>query len=270
MLYYALDHNSKTFTKDFDAAITELKKHSIITYRRYNDTFSIWEGSDIDIEAKLREAETHVNTTVALATNLSHYMPPRPLVARRHLFDKGTLRYFTVRYTNLENFDVDLIKPPDKPDGLLLYALPTSEYEAEQVRKKAKQVNEKEVLIAIPNSIGSLQEAAFEVAKLRWVQQNTPELQRNNVANRELSARLIEAEADVSRQLKAIFDEANENTCRWYHKGQDKTKTIKTHSARNAYLSTICNQVYNKTPILRNELINRRKISGTVTAARRN
>ena len=269
LLYYALDNNSKTFTKDFDVAITKLKKHSIIIYRRYNDTFSIWEGSDIDIETKLREAETHVNTTVAVATNLSHYMPTRPLVARRHLFDKGTLRYFTVRYTNLENFDVNLIKPPDKPDGLLLYALPASEYEAEQLRKKAKQVNEKEVLIAIPNSIGSLQEAAFEVAKLRWVQQNTPELQRNNVASRELSARLIEAEADVSRQLKAIFDEAHENTCRWYHKGQEKTKTISTYSARNAYLSQICDKVYNKTPILRNELINRRKISGTVTAARR-
>ena len=34
-------------------------------------------------------------------------------------------------------------------------------------------------------------------------------------------------------------------------------------------MSTICDQVYNRTPTLRNELINRRKISGTVTAARR-
>ena len=269
LLYYALNNNSKTFTKVFDAAIAELKKHSIIIYRRYNDTFSIWEGSDIDIEAKLLEAETHVNTTIALARNLSHYMPTRPLVAQRHLFDKGTLRYFTVRYTDLENFDADLRKPLEDADGLVLYTLPINEYESEQLRKKAKQVNEKKVLIAIPDSIGPLQEAAFEVAKLRWVQQNTSELQRNNVASRELSARLIEAEADVSRQLKAIFDEANENTCRWYHKGQNKTKTIQTHSARNVYLSKICNQVYNKTPILRNELINRRKISGTATAARR-
>ena len=267
LLHYALDDNSKTFTKKFDSAITELEKHSIIIHRRYNDTFLIWEGSDIDIEAKLREAETHVNTTVALATNLSRYMPTRPLVARRHLFDKGTLRYFTVRYTNFENFDVDLMEPSDEPDGLLLYALPASEHEAEQLRRKAKKVNEKDVLIAIPDSIGSLQEAVFEVAKLHWVQQNTPELQSDNAARRELSAQLIEAETDVSRQLKAIFDEDNENTCCWYHKGEKKP--ISTHSARNIYLSKICDQVYNRTPILQNELINRRKISGTVTAARR-
>lgn len=268
LLYYALDDNSKTFAKDFRFAITELKKHSIIIYRRYNDTFSIWEGSDIDIEAKLLEAETHVNATGALAINLSHYMPKRSLVARRHLIDKGTLRYFTVRYTDFENFDVDLKESLEDADGLVLYALPISEYELEPLRKKAKNVNREEVLIAIPDSIGSLQEAVYEVAKLRWVQQNTSELQRNQVARRELSARFIEAEADVSRQLKAIFDEDNESTCRWYHKGQQK-KNISTHSVRNVYLSTICDQVYNQTPILRNELINRRKISGTVTAARR-
>ena len=37
----------------------------------------------------------------------------------------------------------------------------------------------------------------------------------------------------------------------------------------NDYLSRICDIVYNETPIFQNELINRRKISGTVTAARR-
>ncbi|MDE0011889.1 MAG: hypothetical protein OXU36_12115 [Candidatus Poribacteria bacterium] len=268
LLYYALDDNSKTFAKDFRFAITELKKHSIIIYRHYNDTFSIWEGSDIDIEAKLLEAETHVNATGALDINLSHYMPKRPLVAKRHLFDKGTLRYFTVRYTDLENFDVNLKESLEDADGLVLYALPISESESEQLRKKAKKVNREEVLIAIPNSIGSLQEAVCEVAKLRWVQQHISKLLRNQVARRELSARLIEAEEDVSRQLKAIFDEDNKSTCRWYHKGRQK-KNISTHSVRNVYLSTICDQVYNRTPILRNELINRRKISGTVTAARR-
>ena len=267
VLYYALDDNSKSFSKEFDFALTELENHSIITYRRYNDTFTIWEGSDINIETKLREAEIHVDRKVALATNLSRYMPIRPLVARRHLFETGTLRYFTVRYTDFENFDVDLRTSLNDADGLLLYALPTSEYESKQLREKAKKVNQKEVLIAIPDSIGSLQETVFEVAKLRWIQQNTPELQNDSAARRELSVRLLEAETDITRQLKAIFDEDNESTCHWYHKGQEKPVT--SDGSRNAWLSEICDHVFCETPIIRNELINRRKISGTVTAARR-
>ena len=270
LLHYALDDNSESFTKEFDSALTELEKRSIIIHRRYNDTYVLWEGSDIDIEKKLREAATHVDTKVTLATNLSRYMSTRPLVAQRHLYQKGTLRHFVICYTDLEKFDVDLRESlDDKADGLLLYALPTSEHEAEQLRQKAKKVTQEAVLIAIPDSIGSLQEAVSEIARLHWIQQKTPELRNDRVARRELSARITEAEKDVEGQLKAIFAETNENTCHWYHKGQDKTKTISTHSARNAYLSQICDQVYNKTPILRNELINRRKISGTVTAARR-
>ena len=267
LLCYALDDGTKGFDTEFSETLATLKNRSIVIHRRYNDTYVLWEGSDIDIEAKLREAEIHVDRNVALATNLSRYMPTRPLVARRHLFQTGTLRYFVIRYTDLENFDADLRGPLDEADGLVIYALPVSEYEAKQLRKKVKEASRKEVLIAIPDSIGSLQEAIFEVARLRWIQQNTPELQNDDAARRELSVRLLEAETDVSRQLKAIFDEDNENTCRWYHKG--KLKPIGSHQERNEYLSKICKQVYGKTPILQNELINRRKISGTVTAARR-
>ena len=269
LLHYALDDNSEFFTKEFDSVLTELENRSIITYRRYNDTYVLWEGSDIDIEEKLREAATHVDTKVTLTTNLSRYTLTRPLVARRHLHQKGTLRYFVICYTDLENFDVDLRKSLDgEADGLLLYALPTSEYESEQLRKKAKKVTQEAVLIAIPDSIGSLQEAVSEIARLHWIQQNTPELQNDRVARRELSARITEAETDVEGQLKAIFSGDSENSCIWFYKGK-RLKNINSQRERNEHLSKICNQVYRKTPILQNELINRQKISGTVTAARR-
>ena len=160
-----------------------------------------------------------------------------------------------------------MTEPHEDADGLILYTLPASKHETQQLHKKAERASRKNVLIAIPDFIGLLQEAVFEVARLHWIQQNTPELQKDDVARRELSARLMEAEMDISRQLKAIFGEDNVNTCRWYHDGQQIS--IESDLARNAYLSEICKQVYYETPILRNELINRRKISGTVTAARR-
>ena len=268
LLRYALEDNTEAFATEFSEALETLKNRSIATYRRYNDTFVLWEGSDIDLEVKLREAETQVDRKVALATNLSRYMSSRPLVARQHLFETGTLRYFTIRYTDLANFDADLEKPFDEADGLLLYALPASEHEAEQLRERIKKIKKEEVLIAIPDSVGILQETVFEIARLHWIQQNTPELQNDEAARRELSVRLLETETDVSRQLKAIFDEDSENSCMWFYKGKS-LKNINSQRERNEHLSKICNQVYRKTPILQNELINRRKISGTVTAARR-
>ncbi|MXV76913.1 hypothetical protein F4001_01045, partial [Candidatus Poribacteria bacterium] len=100
LLHYALDDNSSEFETEFSEVLLTLQKRSIITYRRHNDIYAIWEGSDVDIEERLSVAESRVNTKAALATDLSRYMPMRPLVARRHLHQTGTLRYFTIRYTD--------------------------------------------------------------------------------------------------------------------------------------------------------------------------
>ena len=270
LLYYALDDNTEEFATEFKNALSTLKRRSIVIHRSYNDVYALWEGSDVDIEARLRDAAAHVDTKVALATDLSRYMPTRPLVARRHLFQTGTLRYFTVRYTDLENFDPDLAEPLDDADGFILYALPASE---EEVTKLVERVNDRdtknreEVLIAIPRTIGFLRDAVTQLAYLHWIAENTPELEGDAVARRELSVRMIEAERGVTGRLVEIFGENSEGSCTWYHKGQPTD--INSPKARNTYLSEICDVVYHKTPFIRNELINRRKISGAATNARK-
>ena len=271
LLRYALDDNTEEFSVEFENALSTLKTRSIVIYRSYNNVYTLWEGSDIDIEAKLREAAVHVDTKVALATDLSRYMPISPLVARRHLFQTGTLRYFAVRYTDIDNFDDDLEKSLDEADGLVLYALPVTKEEGKKLVEKAsdrKIANRVEVLIAIPRAINFLRDAVTQLAYLHWISEHTPELEDDAIARRELSARRIEAEREVSERLKEIFGGNDESTCEWYHHGH-KITTINSQGARNAYLSKICDDIYDKTPIIRNELINRRKISGAATTARK-
>ena len=270
LLRYALDDDTEEFDTEFVDALTTLERRSIVTYRRHNDIYALWEGSDIDIEAKLREAETHVDTKAALATDLTRYMPTRPLVARRHLHETGTLRYFAVRYTDFENFDADLNEPLEDADGLILYALPSNEQEVTQLIEKASNIDiaiRKEVLIAIPHTIGFLSDAVTQLISLDWIADKTPELQSDAVARRELSKRLAEVEREVSKRLTDIFSANNKETCYWYYKGQQAD--IDSQRMRNAHLSKICDAVYHKTPFIRNELINRRKISGAATGARK-
>ena len=276
LLYYALDDNTEEFASEFKNALSTLIRRSIVIHRSYNDVYALWEGSDIDIEARLRDAAAHVDTKVALASDLSRYMPTRPLVARRHLFETGTLRYFTVRYTNSENFDADLNDPLSDADGLVLYALPTNEEDGTQLVEKTNDrdtANRDEVLIAIPRTIGFLRDAVTQLAHLHWIAENTPELDGDAVARRELSVRMIEAERRVSNRLTEIFGDNSEDSCTWYHKGTSYHKgqpaSINSPKARNTYLSKICDDIYNKTPFIRNELINRRKISGAATTARK-
>ena len=293
LLCYALNDNIEIFQNEvgepvesFESALAMLKQHSIVIYRRYNDTYALWEGSDIDVEAQLREARAQVDPNLRLPTALSALIQLQPLVARRHLFLTGTLRYFAVRYTDLEGFDADLQMLSDDTDGLVLYTLPASEFEAGQLLKKATETlvaDREEVLIAIPQSIGFLRDAVLELWCLGWVEENTPELYGDATARRELWARRTEAEREVSERLNSLFSgsiaspqagdrlmpsgKSNAGVCLWYHNG--KQVQIASRRALNEYLSTICDAVYSKTPILRNELINRRQISSQAASARR-
>ena len=301
LLRYALDDGMDTFQNEvdepvalnpdtvgvesFESALAILEQRSIVIYRRYNDTYALWEGSDIDIESRLREAAAHLDPNLRLPAALSALVQPQPLIARRHLFVTGTLRYFTVRYTDLEEFDTDLL-PSDDTDGLVLYTLPASELEAEQLTKKATETSvadREEVLIAIPQSIGFLRDAVLELWCLGWVEENTPELAGDATARRELWARHTEAEREVSEQLTSLFSgniaspqekigstlngKGDTGGCSWYHNGEPTP--IASRRGLNAYLSEICDSVYNATPILRNELINRRQISSQAASARK-
>ena len=291
LLRYALDDGTEKFQNEvdesaesFESALAMLDRRSIAIYRRYNDAYALWAGSDIDIEARLREAREQLDPNLRLPTALSTLTQPRPLIACRHLFVKGTLRYFAVRYTDLEGFDADLQMPFNEADGLVLYALPTSEFEVKQLRKKATEASvkvRKELLIAIPQSIGFLRDVVLELWCLQWVEDNTSELEGDATARRELWARRTEAEREVSEQLTALFSgniatpqvgsmptrKDDTGDCSWYHKG--RKKPITSRRSLNEYLSKICHSVYPKTPILRNELINRRQISSQAAAARR-
>ena len=224
----------------------------------------------LTLRQDLREAERHIDTKDALATDLSLYLPTRPLVARRHLFETGTLRHFTVQYTDLENFDADLENPIDDADGLVLYALPLNEHEVKQLIEKttnAEHTHRPDILIAIPHTIGTLQDTVTQLVSLRWVAENTPELNGDAVARGELSVQQVQAEKEALDRLTAIFGGNSKSACIWYHKGQPVN--INSQRARNTFLSKICDEVYDKTPVIQNELINRRKISGTITTARK-
>ena len=177
LLRYALDDGTENYSQEFESALSELEKRSIAIYRRHNGAYALWEGSDIDIESRLSEATAQLDSNQRLAPTISEVLPPQPLIARRHLFESGTLRYFVIRYTDVERFDADLQEPLGNADGLVLYALPASEFETETLVKKATEVADRtEVLIAIPQSIDLLQDAVAELARLRWVEDNTPEL----------------------------------------------------------------------------------------------
>lgn len=254
--------------------LRSLQSHSLIVFRRFNGTYTIWQGSDVDLEERLDAARQHLTSAFSLADAVQRYLPPNPLVARRHSYQIGTLRYFEVRYVDNTTRGQISLAPAEGATGLVLLCLPANHAEIESFHSWAKepeQANRRKIVFGIATRIARLAELMQELRCLYWVKENTPELRDDPVARRELRSRLsdieslIRAELDRTISLNRLSDSMN---CDWFYQG----KIVETQAGAGLshLLSQICDDLYDKTPRLWNELINRRTLSSQAAAARRN
>ena len=197
-----------------------------------------------------------------LASLLSETYPLKPLVAQRHSYKTGTLRYFERRYVDASEDLAKLRCNSNDTDGLIACWLD------EELPKKppAETADGKPLIVLCATKLGVLRIQALEFAALEKIQANAAQLQTDAVARREVQYRLFHTKRLLDESLSQAFDVAvNRNPC-WI---QGERETILHTTEFNAKLSEVCDKVYNKTPILWNELINRRELTSQGAKARR-
>ena len=253
------------------AGLAALLKTSVLVNRKHSGVVALWQGSDVDLEARSGEARRRVDTTF-LSSKLSISWQTRPLIAKRHSYQTGTLRYFDVRFAGVDEFWSN-VAPSDGADGLIVYCLPQSEAEYDQLKELASSSpvrDRPDILVAIPRDIEQLKDCARDLEILNWISNNTPELAGDAVSRRELHSRKALAEIRLTEEVSNLFSPESPiaKKTRWYHRGIEQSVTNTRSLA--SFLSDICDYVFPHTPRLRNELLNRRHLSSAAAAARRN
>lgn len=255
-------------------ALETLRQRSMLVYRRFNRSYVIWQGSDVDIEDRLQQARRHLGGVFSPVEMLHKYLPPRPLIARRHSYQSGTIRYFEVRYTDTHTDRQDLLCQPDEASGLVVLCLPLTTTDERQFTEWAQSSALQargDVVIGIARPAPRLTELLYELRVLQWVYEHTPELRDDTVARQEWRARVATVETLAQQYLDEVFGPHQLTrlaACHWYRRGAD----VSQHMGRNltSYLSTVCDDIYHATPRVWNELLNRRALSSQAAAARRN
>jgi hypothetical protein len=250
----------KKSQKHWEQVIASLLTKGLITHRKQLDELRIWEGSDFDVE---QEISTQVETNRSpLAEILTSVSPLKPLVAQRHSYRTGTLRYFERQYLETPEQLENLLCKEGSSDGLIGYWLNQEEPEkAPTLTKDGKPF----ILLAGAN-FHVLKTRAQDFAALRKIQSSATQLQSDGVARREVRHRLVQAKRLLDESLSQTFRFTGGATVCWI---QGKQQPIHHTTDFNAKLSEVCNHVYSKTPVLWNELINRRELTSQGAKARR-
>ncbi|MHB8993706.1 MAG: hypothetical protein ACYC63_00480 [Armatimonadota bacterium] len=258
---------------DLEAVLAELREKSILTYRAFNETFRVWEGSDVDVEGRIAQGQIRTRDSLELAASIRQYLPPRPLVARRHSFERGSLRFVAVAYLDNPEDLTDSWQAASTADAHVAVCLGATVPQLERFISAAQRIgaSRPDLLVAVPQEVRELHAAVRELAALRWAWDNTPALRDDRVARREVSLRISEAEQVLLRDLDGLLDprpEPRGSECLWFWKGERRQMRNLTDVSR--LVSDVCDELFSQAPAIRNELIARRSLSGAATAARRN
>ncbi|HOW70462.1 MAG TPA: hypothetical protein PKY77_07670 [Phycisphaerae bacterium] len=248
-----------------DNAIDELESASVVVYRKYNESLAIWEGSDVDVEARLSEGRTRLRDTVGAAALLEKHYRIRPILARRHSYETGTLRFFEVRFAEHSQLHHIATQEYDH-DGRIVVLLLTRGQTSEPSKSDLKQLDVRSLVLVVPPA-ERLTSLALEMAAIDWVERNTPELGHDKTARRELYARRSDVDRHVRLLVDGLLSSAGEERT-WYHKG--RKIRIQDHRQLNEQLSRISDEVFCSAPAIDNEIINRQELSSSAAAARRN
>lgn len=255
-----------------DEALHSLLQKSAVVYRKFNKSFSLWEGSDIDVEAKIAEARAGQASDVPTTHLLRSVFAPRPLVARRHSFVRGTLRYFDMIpvSSDLPGEAADSIARSTADGHLLVLLHDLGDPKKLPVETARALTTSPSVLLCVPGGAREVDSLAREIAAIDIVEHSIRELHNDQTALRELAARKDDIRRRLDQALAELLSPAGQGTraTRWIRKGSDIR--IRSQRELNERLSEISDELFPNSPIIQNEIINRRELSSSAAAAQGN
>lgn len=246
---------------DADEIIRLLKDKKIVRFAAYKERLVLFEGTDVDLESEIREASLVVPKPVAFVDELSVFFNKRISPVKAHFYQKGTPRFFDYKV-----LDAPLnITPSGDTDGYIELIFSTSKTALSEL-KKASEESDNAIIFAFFKNTEEIVEHLYNIKKYGYLLERV--LDKNDrVAVNEIK-HLKEYEENLLN--KTISDNlfSYKDRVVWIFKG--KVQKVESHRDFNRLLSKVCDMVYPLTPVMSNELCNKHKLSGTISAARKN
>jgi len=247
-----------------DELLTILEDKKIIIYRKFKKAFSLFSGSDININEAVEQNKAQISGDYQIILSQIPELPP--IIAKKHLHEFGSLRLFKKHCLFLKSVKdiVNVISELNNSDittGTVILLLRPHEDSEKQFLDNLKLL--RSIKFKKPTIIGHSQNTeeflslAHELAALKRAKTSLVSLESDLVAKKEIEARLSVTQNLLYSNIDHCF-----NIATWFF--NDK-------NFKNENLSAICSEVSNlvfyNSPTIINELVNREKISGSATTA---
>lgn len=244
---------------DAKEVIKNLETKNIIRYRTHSKRFILFEGTDLDIQTALIEAGNKISEVVDITTLLNRHIQFSSVFAKQYSFSTGTPRYFQFRITE---YPITNETPEGEIDGFVNLVF-NSKLKESDIQNKSKQQEEAVIYCFFKNST-EIKNLLFEIEKIQKV---ILENEKDKVAIRELES-INSSQVRLLNHYISDSIYSGSKDVKWFFNGTEKK--INDKKDFNKLLSKVCSIVYDATPVFKNELVNKHKISSSIHTAKKN
>lgn len=240
-----------------DPQIDLLQENNLINYRRFNDTFTLHEGSDFDIEVALKQTlETQQSFNLS---EIGNQFLPTTIIAKRHYLNTGTLRWADIKIGYED--EIDLLSENFEPntDHFARFLLIATD-NIENCLGKLKSLKTSEHFALALTKLSQIQiDTIREYSALKIISETRSELSRDKIARREVNDRIDVRQQEIENIFIDLVDKISWNT--------SFNDLNRAKLSAHKLVSLLADKIYPKTLHIHNELINRAKISGSASRA---
>lgn len=243
--------------------IEKLIRFKIVRFASYKNRLMLFEGTDIDIELEIQKAGAVVSRPVSFIDDLRQFISKRVSPVKAHCFHSGTPRYFEYE---IREEPLDMV-PTGDTDGFIELLFSPEPNALEEIKTYSLNT-EHAIIYAYFNNTEEIIGHLYNINKYDYILTKVLiDKKSDHVAFGEIM-KLKEYEEDLLN--KTISDNlfAYKNRVNWIFKGEQKR--VRSLKEFNKLLSDVCNEVYSKSPVMKNELFNRHKLSSPISMARKN
>jgi len=230
---------------DFKKSLQRLRDRSLIQFRKFNDEFRVWQGSDFDLDKALEDEVEQIKGTDYVDSLNSRSAFPS-VIASRHSITTGTFRGFSCICTTRSN--LASLSKTCSPRIVYCFKNP-----GDSLDDFLGKFDSDFDVVAISDGYEELSNAMLQVIALDRIGETYQELKSDPIALREHKDRLLaarETEEKIIRKLSTFPEEL-----RWFWNQEELT--ISSKADLSVELSRILGEVFYAAPIIKNELINR-------------
>jgi hypothetical protein len=252
------DHSKKKV----EDTLEQLAAWKIILFKKHINAWSVFEGSDFDIEAAISHARGSLpSVDFALLSSLTNLYP---IIAKRHYHHTGTMRWMDMALCRLDEVGkiAENFRPQNGAFGQFLLALPGRSVSPKAAVRQAQEqsrIRPWPVAVGVPPNHIRIEDLGAELLALQQVQ-SRHELGGDKVARREVQARLSSVRANLEEQLRAAVSQAT-----WLAGDMEPVAGMRL----SQMASKLADTVYAAAPEIWSELVNRDSPSSNSVKGRR-